>query len=604
MRNSARVYSFARLFYSFLFSLGFGLVLFFSLAPQAHAQPLVNTPDQQQSVSEYEQFRTPHVDANVEKNHHSYVQIALIDTLAAVTCLLTGIDPVQPSKPCLGINPYTDTIGYTQQPSFGESSQPKVGGAIGGLSNMISAMYVPTVSSTQYGNYLAGNFGIVKVANAQVNPGPDCQASPFGYGFCGLQPIFYLWTAARDFAYALLVIAFVALGVGIMVRFKVDPRTVMTLQNQIPRVIIAILLITFSYAIAGIMIDLMWTVTYAGINIIASSSPRNVALNCDPQDIRPIQEASSQNLLDHPLSFTNTIFLRDCEGNIDSGTVNLAARVSDAFGGLVTQILNDALGIDVQAADCGLTSLGDCITEFVAWVTGLIITIIIIVAILIAMLRLWFELIKTYVTLLIFIILGPIWIVLGLVPGRPLGFERWLRIIFANLAVFPLVAFIIVFARVIVDAIPERPSANSLFIPPLIGNPNVASFGVLIGFGALMLAPSIPGIIKDKMKAQGGKYGATIAAGVSVAAGAATAPATKTWAHLNRVNSKTGNPQGLVAVQRARLLTWGAKKSGLGQNYLRRKYGGGYNPYPTGGSGSGGSGSSGSGGSGSGGGTP
>lgn len=576
MRNSARVYSFARLFYSFLFSLGLGLVLLFSLSSPAHAQQLVNTPEQQQNVSEYEQFRTPVVHSDVERNHHSYAQIAMIDVLAAITCQLVGIDPVQPSVPCLGINPNTNTIGYMQQTNPDGSTQPQIGGALGGMANMISVLYTPTVSSTQYSNYLASNFGIVKVANAQTAPGPECQASPFGYGFCGLQPIFYLWTAARDFAYALLVIAFVALGVGIMVRFKVDPRTVMTLQNQIPRVIIAILLITFSYAIAGIMIDLMWTVTYAGINIIASSSPREVALNCDPADIRPIEDAASQHLLNHPLAFSDTIFLRDCEGNIDSGNVNLAARVSDSFGRLLTNILNDALGIDVEGLNCSWTALGDCIPQFISWVTGMIITIIIIVAILIAMLRLWFELIKTYVTLLIFIILGPIWIVLGLVPGRPLGFERWLRIIFANLAVFPLVAFIIIFARVIVDAIPDRPSANSLFIPPLIGNPNVASFGVLIGFGALMLAPSIPGIIKEKMKAQSGKYGATIAAGISVAAGAATAPATKTWSHLNRVNSKTGNPQGLIAVQKARLQTWALRRSNLGQRYLRNKYGGGH----------------------------
>jgi hypothetical protein len=332
MRNSARVLSVARLFRSLLFSAGLSVLFLLSLSSPAQAQQLVNTPNQQpQPVSTYEQFRTPNIDPNVERNHHTYVQIVLIDILAAVTCQITGIDPVHPTVPCLGVNPSTNSIGYIQNNG---QPQQQIGGALGGLSNMISVMYVPTISSTQYGNYLASNFGIVKTAHAQQAV-DECQASPFGYGFCGLQPVFSLWAAARDFAYALLVIAFVALGIGIMVRFKADPRTVMTLQNQIPRVIIAILLITFSYAIAGIMIDLMWTITYAGVNIIASSSPREVALNCDPQDIRPIQEASSQRLLDHPLSYVNTIFLRDCEGNVPSGTINLAARVSEAFGGLV-----------------------------------------------------------------------------------------------------------------------------------------------------------------------------------------------------------------------------------------------------------------------------
>ena len=56
-----------------------------------------------------------------------------------------------------------------------------------------------------------------------------------------------------------------------MLRIKIDPRTVMTIQNQIPRVIICIILITFSYAFAGAMIDVMWAVTYMGVNKITQT---------------------------------------------------------------------------------------------------------------------------------------------------------------------------------------------------------------------------------------------------------------------------------------------------------------------------------------------
>src|SRR5258708_33078811 len=116
--------------------------------------------------------------------------------------------------------------------------------------------------------------------------------------------------------------------------------------------------------------------------------------------------------------------------------------------------------------------------------------------------------------------MGPIWIVLGLIPGRPMGFEKWLRIIFSNLAVCPLVAFLLVFARVIVDAVPAGGGAQgTFFVPPLVGNPSLATFSDLMGFGAIMIAPSIPDLIKERMKATGqGKYGATIAAGVGLAA--------------------------------------------------------------------------------------
>src|SRR6185437_16773771 len=100
-------------------------------------------------------------------------------------------------------------------------------------------------------------------------------------------------------------------------RFRVDPRTVMTLQNQIPRVIIAILLITFSYAIAGALIDLMWTATYAGVNFISSAAPNSkIDVNCDDPNSKPtpLNQNVETRLVDDPVSFTNTVFRADCKG--------------------------------------------------------------------------------------------------------------------------------------------------------------------------------------------------------------------------------------------------------------------------------------------------
>lgn len=172
-----------------------------------------------------------------------------------------------------------------------------------------------------------------------------------------------------------------------------------------------------------------------------------------------------------------------------------------------------------------------------------------------ALFRLWFQLIKAYVTFLIFVIMGPIWIVFGLIPGRPLGFEKWLRIIFANLAVFPLVAFILVFARVLMDALPGVTNPQAVFMPPLVGNPNISTFSVFLGFGAIMIAPTIPDQIKDRMKATGqGKMGAAVASGLSMAAGATTAPARKVWENVNRRNPTTGAPEGALAVRRAQMV--------------------------------------------------
>jgi hypothetical protein len=179
---------------------------------------------------------------------------------------------------------------------------------------------------------------------------------------------------------------------------------------------------------------------------------------------------------------------------------------------------------------------------------------------------------------LIFVVMGPLWIVMGLVPGRPLGFEKWLRIVFANLAVFPLVAFLLVFARVIVDsaaapavlgaatsaaahggsvlAAATQATPQNVFYPPLIGNPSISTFTTILGFGAIMMAPTVPSLIKDQMKATGpgGKAAAAAAfGGLSVAAAAATSAPKKMWGSLNKRNPTTGAPEGALAIRRAQL---------------------------------------------------
>jgi hypothetical protein len=550
-----------RLFYSLLLFVGVGAIFLTTFSKTTHAQTI--TPVTQQSASAYTDYRTPDTDPNVPHNSHTYTQAVIIDVLSAITCQLTGIDPVDPKQPCLTINPLTKKIGLASTNSeFGQSQTPQVGGALGMMTGLISVLYVPTVSSTQYTQYLSDNFGIVKSAIA-APPAPaateDCSKSQFGYGFCGLKPIFKLWTATRDIAYFFLILCFVFLAVGVMLRFKIDPRTVMTLQNQIPRVIIAILLITFSYAIVGAMIDLMWTATYVGVNLISSASPDSkIASECGTpqQKITQVADSAQLQLLNQPISFTDTIFNSDCNGIFHSGIFSLSEKVSKSIGGLITSIVSNLLGLNVQA-ECGLLHLGGCISGFFLWITEQIVKLIIIVAIFVALFRLWFELLKTYLTLIIFIIFGPIYIVVGLIPAgskKILGFEKWIRIVFANLAAFPMVAFILVFGKVMVDAIPASPSPQAIFIPPLIGNPNVDVFSTLLGFGAVMLAPTIPGMIRERMDAKGKtNYGAAIAGGIGVAAGAATGPGAKAWQHLNRRDSRTGEAVGAFAVAKQRV---------------------------------------------------
>jgi|GEM_PF-4823644 len=63
------------------------------------------------------------------------------------------------------------------------------------------------------------------------------------------------WGVCRNFAYALLTIVLVVFGFMIMLRQNIEPRVTMTITNALPRVAAALVLITFSFAISGLIVD-------------------------------------------------------------------------------------------------------------------------------------------------------------------------------------------------------------------------------------------------------------------------------------------------------------------------------------------------------------
>ncbi|PIV01585.1 hypothetical protein COS54_00805, partial [Candidatus Shapirobacteria bacterium CG03_land_8_20_14_0_80_39_12] len=126
-------------------------------------------------------------------------------------------------------------------------------GALGFSTNLVASLFKPPVSSVEYFADLGSKLGIAKPAYAQ------------GVGFSGLSNLLPLWKAFRDVSYFFFVIIFIVIGLAIMFRVKLDPKTVITVQNALPKMVIALILITFSYAIAGLMIDLIYVLINIGI---------------------------------------------------------------------------------------------------------------------------------------------------------------------------------------------------------------------------------------------------------------------------------------------------------------------------------------------------
>jgi hypothetical protein len=529
MQRSARV----------LFAVAERLLLFFVLCSlffmgavsPAHAQ--------------YETSTNP----DVPENTHTRTQIMLLELMSAGICQLAGIDVISPQQGCLGVDPTTHKIGYAPP-----TDQPRVGGLLGMVTDSTRTLYTPPASGIDYTRSIAQNFGIVKKAVAQE---PGAQNQEEYTGFTALQPVRYVWSIARNLTYFFFVIAFVLIGIAIMLRVKINPQTVMSIQNQIPKIIVAILLITFSYAIVGFMIDLMWTFTYFTINTLSPAITSTY--DSDPQ---AVQEVATANLYNNPIIYFNDLFNSSGQDNHNM-IADMAGGIGETIGNVITDILFSVFGVNAQTIECntqfgGLLDFGDClgkgIANGLAFIFGIVGKLIIVCALLIAAIRVWFMLIRAYIYVIMYTIVSPIYIFMGILPGSSLGFTNWFRAVAASLLVFPATIAMFLLARFFAVGNSPYDVQNTIntqynpFVPPLIGNPSIQhNIGLLIAFGIVMLIPEMLTIIRDAVKAKPNPYiTPAIEKGFAAGAGlAAAGPAGLALRGLWRTDQH-GRPMGAV----------------------------------------------------------
>jgi hypothetical protein len=470
MRLSARIFGFFLAF----------LILFFTVKTSfAQTNNTSTTNNPYPAVTNY----------SSPNNLHYFTQNVLIEVLSSAVCQITGVNFSNQSQGCLGVDPKTGKIDTVQNG----------GGAIGITTQLISSLYTPPVHTYDFTRYLASNFGIAKPTYAQT-----------GSGLTGLTPIVKIWVVFRNLVYLFFVVILAIIGLAIMLRVRIDPRTVMTVQNQIPKIIIGLILVTLSLAIAGLLIDLMWVATYLMINTIKSANagvPANIA----------------GQLYNNPLSFIGILFGADnINGNgaqaIQSAVYNalnppsVAPDVSDTCdqSNPLTVLFSCNLG-DVFSLTIG-PLVNSILTGILSFFLGLAAFFIISIAILWSMIKLWFALLKAYVMVLFTIVLAPFWIVAGLLPNpsgqpRALGFGSWVRELLGNLMAFPAVIGFFLIGKLFVTQLGGVTQTNlgSNFIPPLIGGAAATDkIGVLIGLGIILASPHIVEMTKKAFKPQYG----------------------------------------------------------------------------------------------------
>jgi hypothetical protein len=227
-----------------------------------------------------------------------------------------------------------------------------------------------------------------------------------------------------------------------MFRANINPQTVVNIQLALPKLIITLLLITFSYAIAGFMIDIMYITTSLLVEVIGA------------EVLTGNDTAIKEALLNGNIFGTHVNFILG--GSFGESAVLNGA---ESIGSVLLEVF-DAEG-----------PFGQLISGGLSWVSSLSVMIIFLVAILVSMFRTFFMLLSAYINLLIQIIVSPILLLFNALPGSN-SFTGWLKTIAAHLAVFPTLIVMILLAIALMggenvqDGIGYGSSFTGGFLPP------------------------------------------------------------------------------------------------------------------------------------------
>lgn len=371
--------------------------------------------------------------------------------------------------PSIGRSIVTLTIGRgpTEEGSTTGQVDPN-GGAIGTLSRAVGTMIIDTpVSTEQYFAYLS----------EMANVGPEgiyAQEQEAFQGFDLLNPILSLWTWARNIVYIFYVVIFLIIGVMIILRQRIGGQIPITVINAIPNVVLSLLLVTFSYAISGVIIDIMHLsmgVVHAGL-FGATGPGANVGLG----------NTSFRNLDMTVFRVFGATKITDIEAAIDLPSFETGNDVINSIGLLIEQVANLNVLVSVVLAIAGLG----------------------------AMFKIFFTLLSHWVTLMTYPLVAPFQFLLGSLPGRNALIIQWFNKMIASAGAF--VGVYVVFSIMsIITRTEAIPSETWRWWPPLTGfSSNTETIRHLLSYALFLLAPTIPAAIEQALQIKPGQAGVAV----------------------------------------------------------------------------------------------
>lgn len=344
-----------------------------------------------------------------------------------------------------------------------------------------------------------------------------------GVGFAALKPFMNLWKIFRDLCYLILVLILVTIGFMIMFRMKLNPQTVITIESALPRIVVSMLLITFSFAIAGFLVDLMYV---SILLIIAILSNRGNYFNTTEfQNIYVNASAGKifAGLL--PNGFFPSLW------QISSALINIVPPIINqivrSILGVVGSVLalhflgNLVYSLTKWIGDLGAsTMIAHTITTLIGWafwgilililvilgfvfgysVLPIILFILIALTVLLMFFRIFFMLFAAYLKIFLLVVFSPFFMLFEALPSKSSAFAYWFKNLFVEVFTFVIVVLLFVLSYLVMNV-----SSNwgNSWRPPFLTDINPNSLNIMLGMGIVFMVPELVKLFKESLGVKG-----------------------------------------------------------------------------------------------------
>jgi len=352
-----------------------------------------------------------------------------------------------------------------------------------------------------------------------------------GAGFASIQSYMGIWKLFRDIAYLILVIMMIVIGFMIMFRSSIGGQTVVNIENSLPRIIIALIMITFSFPLAGLLIDLMYAMIAISVGLLYDVG--NIAQYASQDATTWYGKSSSEQALAEYMTAGFTELWPDGGGTffgVGMALWKLLPSVIQTFSHvllvplsiLYTSSLLKPLA-DTTKTFSMATILGNGwgnlihgthnlafyagIIFFIIWGPGLIFGLIIILTVLVFMFKLFFMLISSYIKIILYIVFSPIILLFSAFPGNG-NIGWWFRNMLGELSVFPTIIIVMLVGNAIMAVntngvewsgaagLPLVSGTEQSFRLPFLYGFQTEEFNTIIALGIVLLIPDFIKLVK------------------------------------------------------------------------------------------------------------